>query len=169
MDFNAGIIVQGQCLDELIQEGYPTIPTQWIETDKRAHLIRKGKEHEHVPEYKSRLVACGHLEDSKGIRADPPTEGFNLICFFAACNGLPLKTADLTNAYFKADPQDRLILMNPPRSGIPAMNGKGQYKIAANRPIYGTKDAGRRFYKTFRRCAIEAGCNEIKLCKSLCV
>ena len=51
-------------MDELIQEGFTTIPTQWIETDKKAHLKRKGQEHLHEPELKSRMVACGHLEDS---------------------------------------------------------------------------------------------------------
>ena len=170
MDFDAGVIVQGEALDDLMNEGYPTIPTQWIETDKNAHLIRQGKEHMHNPEYKSRMVACGHMEDSKGIRADSPTcatEGFNLICSFAACKKFRLKTGDLTNAYFTADPLDRLILMNPPRGGIPEMQGKGPYKIAANKPVYGTKDAGRRFYKTFRKRALEQGLVEARLCRSL--
>ena len=83
MDFDAGVIVEGEELDKLLKEGAPEIPTQWIETDKKAHLKRAGQEHLHEPELKSRLVACGHLEDAKDIRADSPTcatEGFNLIC-----------------------------------------------------------------------------------------
>ena len=72
-DFGATVKIQGEILDELIQEGYPTIPSQWIETDKQAHTKRAGYEHLHVPELKSRLVACGHLEDAKDIRADSPT------------------------------------------------------------------------------------------------
>ena len=89
MDFDAGVQIQGTLLKELMDEGYPLVPTQWIETDKKAHLKRAGKEHLHNPELKSRLVACGHLEDCEGIRADSPTcmtEGFNIICSFAACN-----------------------------------------------------------------------------------
>ena len=35
-----------------------------------------------------------------------------------------------------------------------------------NKPIYGTKDAGRRFYKTFRRRATEVGLTECRLCRS---
>ena len=35
-----------------------------------------------------------------------------------------------------------------------------------HKPIYGTKDAGRRFYKTFRRRAVEAGLEESRLCRS---
>ena len=108
-------------------------------------------EHLHDPELKSRLVACGHLEDCEGIRADSPTcatEGFNLICSFAACNKYRLKCADLTNAYFTADPTDRLLLLGPPKGGFP---GEGDLKaIAMNKPVYGTKDASRMFYKTFQ-------------------
>ena len=73
MDFGATVNVQGQLLDELIQEGHKMIPSQWIETDKKAHLKRPGFEYMHEPEWKSRLVACGHLEDAKDIRADSPT------------------------------------------------------------------------------------------------
>ena len=49
------------------------IPTQWIETDKKAHLKRPGQEHLHEPELKSRLVACGHLEDAKDAIKDGST------------------------------------------------------------------------------------------------
>ena len=36
-----------------------------------------------------------------------------------------------------------------------------------NKPVYGTKDAGRRFYKTLRRVAVAAGLQECRLCRSL--
>ena len=167
-DFHAGVELQKEVLDELLNEGHTLLPTQWIETDKKAHLKKPGKEHLHVPEYKSRLVACGHLEDAKGIRADSPTcttEGFNLICSFAACSKYRLKTADVTNAYFSADPIDRFILLKPPKSGIPGVNPNGA--IAVNKPVYGTKDAGRRFYRTFRRRALECKLVENRLCRSM--
>ena len=88
MDFNATVKIQGELLDELLNEGHFQIPMQWIETDKKAHLKLPGTEHLHEPELKSRLVACGHLEDATGIRADSPTcstDALNLICSFAAC------------------------------------------------------------------------------------
>ena len=76
-----------------------------------------------------------------------------------------LKSADLTNAYFTADPTDRLLLLGPPKGGFP---GEGDLKaIAMNKPVYGTKDAGRMFYKTFRRRALECGLTECRLCRSL--
>ena len=57
--------------------------------------------------------------------------------------------------------------MKLPRGGLP--DGDGDYVLAMNKPIYGTKDAGRRFYKTFRRRAIAEGLPECKLCRSLYV
>ena len=39
--------------------------------------------------------------------------------------------------------------------------------MTMNKPIYGTQDAGRRFYKTFRRRALAEGLVECKLCRSL--
>ena len=39
--------------------------------------------------------------------------------------------------------------------------------IAARLPIYGTKDAGRRFYKKFRHVAVKCGLTECKQLKSL--
>ena len=36
-----------------------------------------------------------------------------------------------------------------------------------NKPVYGTKDAGRLFYKSFRRRAVALGLTEMRLCRSL--
>ena len=134
MDFHAGVHLEDKVLRELIDEGHSLLPTQWIETDKKAHLQRPGQEH--TPELKSRLVACGHLEDAEGIRADSPTcatEAFNMICSFAACRGLKVKTADVTNAYFTADPIDRLVLLKPPPGGFPGE--KNTKAVAMNKPV----------------------------------
>ena len=62
------------------------LPTQWIETDQNDHLKRPGVVH--VPDLKSRLVACGQFENCPGLRTDSPTvdvEGLNLVSSFAAC------------------------------------------------------------------------------------
>ena len=57
--FDAGTIVRGDSLHELVQQGHKVIPTQWIEVDKNAHLKQSG---EYTgPEFKSRLVACGQF------------------------------------------------------------------------------------------------------------
>eukprot|EP00973_Karenia_brevis_P038001 5239880-Karenia_brevis.AAC.1 len=127
-----------------------TVPTQWIETDQNDHLKRPGKEH--LAEFKRRLVACGNYEDTEGVRTDSPTcdvEGLNSFISFATCNKLHIYSADLRHAYFHAKPVDRFILLEPPKSGLPHDDNymadchKSNYAVAVNRPIYGTKDAGR--------------------------
>ena len=68
-------------LAELLGEGYKLVPTQWIEIDKNDHLRRPGSPPVD-PQYKSRLVVRGDLEESLGIRTDSPTcpmEGVNMI------------------------------------------------------------------------------------------
>ena len=144
------------------------IPTQWIETDENEHLKRPGVEHDAVT--KSRLVACGQYEDRTGLRTDSPTasvEALNLICSYDACKKLKIKSADIKNAYFNADPIDRLLLLKPPRGGLPGHWSSEKYAIVANRPIYGTCDAGRWFYKKIRKSAQEQGLEESRQMLSL--
>ena len=69
--------------DFKMDEGIQMIPTQWVDTDKKLFMKRAGMVH--VPEYKSRMVACGQFEDCEGIRTDSPTvdvEGLILLCSF---------------------------------------------------------------------------------------
>ena len=86
-EFNAGELLRGELLKELLREGHRLIPTQWIETDKNAHLQKLGK---YVKaDFKSRLVGCGQYEDTTELRTDSPTcelEALNLIMSFAACH-----------------------------------------------------------------------------------
>ena len=56
--------------------------------------------------------------------------------------------------------------MWPPKGGLPG-EGYDRYAIASNLPIYGTGDAGRRFYKAFREKVIGAGMVENQIMKSL--
>jgi hypothetical protein len=168
MDFDAGILIQGELLEELLKDGVSMLPTQWIETDENEHLKRPGVEHEAVT--KSRLVACGQHENREGLRTDSPTasvEALNLICSFAACKRLKIKSADIKNAYFNADPIHRLLLLKPPRSGLPGHWNQEKMAIVANRPIYGTADAGRGFYKKLRKCEKEAKLDETRQLLSL--
>ena len=84
---------------------------QWIETDRNAHKGRKDGPYV-KPEFKSRLVGCGQHENMIGVRTDSPTcavEGQNLLCSWAAANGLKLKCSDITSAYFQGDELTRLL------------------------------------------------------------
>ena len=93
-------------------------------------------------------------------------KGLNLVCIFADCEGLRIKCSDLRNAYFNGEPLDRLLLMWPPKGGLPG-EGSDRYALASNLPVYGTGDAGRRFYKSFRKAAYESGLVENKTMKAL--
>ena len=69
MEFNAGQLIRGELLKELLAEGHRLIPTQWIEIDKNAHLQKLGKYIK--ADFKSRLVGCGQYEDTTELRTDP--------------------------------------------------------------------------------------------------
>ena len=96
------------------------IPSQWIETDKNAHLQKMGKYIK--ADFKSRLVGCGQNEDTTELRTDSPTcelEALNLIISFAACHCYRLKCGDIRNAYFQGKELDIILLLKPPRGGLP--------------------------------------------------
>ena len=45
--------------------------------------------------------------------------------------------------------------------------GTEPYALASNLPVYGTGDAGRRFYKAFRALALASGVTDNRIMKSL--
>ena len=67
----------------------------------------------------------------------------------------------------KGEKLKKKLLLKVPAGGIPGVDIKEGSLLLALVPIYGTKDAGRRFYKTFRRRALEEGLVECKLCRSM--
>ena len=82
--FAAGRIIRGDLLRELRDAGHKLIPTQWIEVDKAEHKRRKDGPYV-PPEFKSRLVACGNFEKTKGIRTDSPTADLEAINLLISC------------------------------------------------------------------------------------
>ena len=105
---------------------------------------------------KSRMVGHGDLSDIDGIRTDSPTadiEARNMVFSFAASKCLRVKTGDISNAYLQGKELDRILLLKPPRGGLPDPdNADGETVILARVLIYGTKDAGRYFWKHL--CAV---------------
>ena len=102
------------------------VPTQWIEIDKSEHLRRPGGP-QLTPQYKSRLVVRGDMEEALGIGTDSPTcelEGLRLIISFAAGTKRKLKCADITSAYFQGQELDRLMLLRPPTDGARRRTGR---------------------------------------------
>ena len=61
---------------------------------------------------------------------------------------------------------DRLLLLKPPK-GIPDPEyDDGEAMILARVPIYGTTDAGCKFWSKFRKVIIDAGFRECKIAKA---
>ena len=158
--FVAGRPCSGEELKKLLEQGHVPIPTRWVDVDKAAHKRRIGGPIV-PPEMKSRLCGRGDLEGIDGLRADSPTaeiESHNLLFSYAASNKLKIKTADISNAYFQGEVLDRLLLMRPPKGGIPDDDyADGETLILARVPIYGTQDAGRKFWQRFSTVIKENG------------
>ena len=169
-NFHAGIMMNGPELQELIDEGHTPIPTQWVEVDKKDPLRKPDTPiEEHETELKSRLVVRGDLEKgTENLRSDSPTcdtEAQNLIFSFAASHRLKIRSIDITNAYFQGETQDRLMLLKQPSGGLPGEDPDAM--MLARVPVYGTKDAGRKFWKRLRKEWIDAGFRENHVLRAL--
>ena len=169
MKFMAVQIVSGSELTKLLQEGHKPIPTQWIDTDKNEHLKRPGCKHS--PLFKSRLVARGDLEQSySDIRTDSPTaevEALNILLAWCVSSLLWICSIDITNAYFHGMVLDRLMLLRPPKGGLPDKNIPEGSMMLARVPIYGTRDAGRRFWAKLKKVLTDIGLHQNSQCKAL--
>ena len=169
MKFMAVQIVSGTALAKLLKEGHKPIPTQWIDNDKNEHLKRPGQKH--TPLFKSRLVARGDLEQSySDIRTDSPTaevEALNILLAWCAAWMLKICSIDITNAYFHGMILDRLMLLRPPRGGLPDKSIPGDSMMLARVPIYGTRDAGRRFWAKLKKVLTDIGLHQNSQCRAL--
>ena len=117
-------------------------------------------------------MACGQFEDATGLRTDSPTcdvDGLNLILALAASRGSVVRSADVRNAYFQGKPLERTLLLRPPKGGLPGEGDLSDAAILAKVPIYGTRDAGRMFWKRLREVLIGAGMRPNKYIKALYV
>ena len=158
-EFNAGVVLTQEEVEELRDDGITVQPMQWVETDKAAHKRREGGPYVE-PILKSRLVGCGNCEDTDGIRTDSPAgdvDSHNLVFSWAASNRCKLKSADISNAYLQGKEVDRVILYRIPKGGIPGRGIAEGAIIAARVPIYGTKDAGRGFWLQLKEVVISKG------------
>ena len=156
--FNAGVILAKDEVEQLQAEGVKINPMQWIETDKNAHKRRDNNDV--PPELKSRLVGCGNFEDTDGLRTDSPTgdvDAHNLVFSWCASSKVKIKSADISSAYLQGKQNDRVILYRVPKGGIPEQGVEDGAVLAARVPIYGTKDAGRGFWLRLKEVVIEHG------------
>ena len=155
MDFQAAIPIKGQYLKDLLEEGHVALPMKWVDTIKN---IREQHQPDFVPEFKSRLVGCGNLEDASEVRTDAPTSDLETRCIvasFAAAEGVPPHCPDIRNAYFQALSIDRIVLMRQPSGGLPKVDPDTYLLIRV--PVYGLVDSGRGFWKKVDHNAKDVG------------
>ena len=94
------------------------IASKWVNTIKNWFERHKP---DFEPRYKSRLVGCGNFKQDDGVRTDAPTSDLEAHCVvaaFAACNRTTIRSSDISNAYFQAQPLDRVTLMRQPQGGL---------------------------------------------------
>ena len=137
------------------------IGTRWVHTDKNAKprmlasylAKRTGKSERQIKkefpfEAKSRLVVQGCQEDPSGIRSDSPTASllaFNLVCAIAVINQWVLTACDASTAYLQSQGISRLLILRPPRPPPPGVTPFDLFRAKGS--IYGTKDAGRSWWR----------------------
>ena len=124
----------------------------------------------HTVKYKSRLVARGDQEKTLGIRTDSPTadlDSVNMILSWAASEKLRLMSLDITNAYSHGETMTRLMILRPPRGGIPTEDFHPDRMYICRTPIYGSRDSGRLFWKRLKKESVSAGLTASKLSSAL--
>ena len=147
------------------------VGTRWVHTDKNskprlmaeALSKRTGKTKEQIRkefpfEAKSRLVVQGNQEDGNSIRSDYPTASllsFNLVCVIAVLNNWIIWACDASTAYLQSQGISRLLILRSPRPPPPAVSSTDL--LRAKGSIYGTKDAGRAWWKKLYRILVSHG------------
>ena len=123
--------------------GVQVLPMRWVDINK-AEVGEPEK-------MKSRIVVLGHLEKAAldgEVRTDSPTAShlmLSLLLTFASCNGLLLRAGDITAAFLQGMDLSRILALTPPKDGIEGVHP--QSLLIAKKPVYGTRDAPRGFWR----------------------
>ena len=129
------------------------IPCSWV-------IVEKGKPGN--IKTKARLVARGDKEhDVENIRSDSPTGsklGLRLLLSTCASKGWKCKSIDFKNAFLQGIPLDREVHMLPPKD---YRNEHPNIVWLIVKPLYGLKDASRRWNKK-----IDTDFKDVKLVQS---
>ena len=133
------------------------IPSRWVDADKSDDPTK--------PEYKSRLVARGDLENNDKVRTDSPTTSqlfLHLIISLAVSNSWTLMGGDISAAFLQGAKILRKLGLKVPADGIPGVP-RGSILICS-KSVYGTTDAPRGFWKglfnTLTECGLKPVPNE---------
>ena len=124
--------------------GVQVVPMRWVDIDK----AQEGEDEQ----LKSRIVVRGDLEKAAkvgDVRTDSPTASslaLHILLVFAACGNLTLHAGDITAAFLQGLGLARLLVMSLPADGVPGV-AEGSL-LVARKPVYGTKDAPRGFWRS---------------------
>ena len=139
---SARLRIDGSCAKEWKKclDVHAAIPINGRELQE---LLDERLKPDYDPEFKSRLVSCGNFEDSTEVRTDARTsdsETHPLVAVFAASHGVPVESSDFRNAYFQAEPIDRVVRMRQPSGGLPDEDPESMLLLGV--PVYGLCDSG---------------------------
>ncbi len=176
MNFGAAEILTEQQIAELPDDA-EIIGTRWVHTDKNkkprllAEAMKKktGKSdaqiHKEFPfEAKSRMVVQGNQEVASEIRSDSPTASllaFNFVTVISVIYDWFLAAYDASTAYLQSKGIAQLLVLRPPYPPPPGVSPSDL--LRAKGSIYGTRDAGRSWWKKLYRVLRESGWTMSKL------
>ena len=130
------------------------IPTRWVDTLKS----EPWEEDRH----KARMVVRGDLEKDSELRTDSPTCSQQMLSFtlaLAAGRRWPVFGGDITAAFLQGESITRQLVLSLPKDGVEGVE-EGSIMIA-NKPVYGTRDAPRGFWKKLAKTAKKHGLREV--------
>ena len=101
---------------------------------------------------KSRMVVQGCQEQDPGIRSDSPTASllaFNFVTAITVVMVWTIEAYDASTAYLQSQGVSRLLILRPPRPPPPGISPLSL--LRAKGSIYGTRDAGRSWWRKLYR------------------
>ena len=129
------------------------VPTRWVDTWKS----QPWEEDRH----KARMVVRGDLEDNE-LRTDSPTCSQAMLSYtlaFAASRRLPVQGGDIPAAFLQGETITRQLVLALPKDGVEGVE-EGSL-LVANKPVYGTRDAPRGFWKKLDKVVKKHGLRSI--------
>ena len=144
--FNATTVLKPSSAQEFLRSnpGTKVVPTRWVDTLKSQPW--------EPDRHKARLVVRGDLEDDENLRTDSPTCSqamLNYTLALAAGRRWPVKGGDITAAFLQGEGITRQLVLSLPSDGVEGVE-PGSLMIA-HKPVYGTKDAPRGFWKKLKQ------------------
>ena len=115
--FDAVIILTDEEVRLLTEAGCEIYPMNWVDTDKNTYLRRDDDYVSVLAKYRSRLVGCGNIETTEGLRTDSragDADSHNIVCSWCAQAHVSTHSCVFTNGHFEGQEIDRILLCRIP-------------------------------------------------------